>query len=55
MLFREHFSFGPNYKEDTAMIEIDLTKEEKENFDNSIKAVQALFDAAVKIDPELKS
>ncbi len=37
------------------VIEIDLTKEEKENFDNSIKAVQALFDAAVKIDPELKS
>ena len=37
------------------VIEIDLTKEEKENFDNSIKAVQALFDAAIKIDPELKS
>ena len=36
------------------VIEIDLTKEEKENFDNSIKAVQALFDAAIKIDPELK-
>ena len=36
------------------IIEIDLTKEEKQNFDNSIKAVQTLFDAAIKIDPSLK-
>ena len=28
--------------------------EEKDNFDNSIKAVKELFDAAKKIDPELK-
>ncbi len=36
------------------IIEIDLTKDEKQNFDNSIKAVQTLFDAAIKIDPSLK-
>ena len=30
------------------------TDEEKINFDNSIKAVQELFNAAKKIDPELK-
>ena len=36
------------------IVEIDLTKEEKVNFDNSIKAVQVLFDSAVKIDPSLK-
>jgi malate dehydrogenase len=36
------------------IIEIDLTKDEKQNFDNSINAVQTLFDAAIKIDPSLK-
>ena len=36
------------------VVEINLTKEEQINFDNSIKAVQSLFDAASKIDPELK-
>ena len=36
------------------IVEIDLTKEEKVNFDNSIKAVQVLFDSAIKIDPSLK-
>jgi len=35
------------------IIELKLSKEEKENFDNSIKAVQELFDAAKKIDPSL--
>ena len=36
------------------VIELDLSAEEKDNFDNSIKAVKELFDAAKKIDPELK-
>ena len=31
-----------------------LSAQEKENFDNSIKAVKELFDAAQKIDPDLK-
>ena len=35
-------------------IELDLTVEEKANFNNSIKAVKELFDAAKKIDPNLK-
>ena len=35
-------------------IEIKLEQKEKENFDISIKAVKELFDAAVKIDPDLK-
>jgi len=35
------------------IIELKLSNEEKENFDNSIKAVQELFDAAKKIDPSL--
>tara|TARA_B100000963_G_scaffold121297_1_gene105815 strand:+ start:416 stop:1372 length:957 start_codon:yes stop_codon:yes gene_type:complete len=35
------------------IIELKLSKEEKENFDNSIKAVQELFDAAKKIDTSL--
>ena len=36
------------------IIELELAGEEKINFDNSIKAVQELFNAAKKIDPELK-
>jgi malate dehydrogenase len=36
------------------IIELDLTKEEKQNFDKSIKSVQELFEAATKIDPGLK-
>ncbi len=36
------------------IIELNLSKEEKENFENSVKAVKELFDAAKKIDPELK-
>jgi malate dehydrogenase len=35
------------------IIELDLSKEEKENFNKSIQAVQELFDAAKKIDPKL--
>ena len=35
------------------IIEIELNDEEKINFKNSIKAVQDLFDAAKKIDPNL--
>ncbi len=35
------------------IIELDLTKEEKINFNNSIKSVKDLFDAAKKIDPSL--
>ncbi len=36
------------------VIELDLSAEEKDNFDNSIKAVKELFDAAKKIDPNLQ-
>jgi len=36
------------------VIELDLSAEEKDNFDNSIKAVKELFDAAKKIDPDLQ-
>ena len=35
------------------VIEIDLSVEEKKQFDNSIQAVQKLRDAAKKIDSEL--
>ncbi len=35
------------------IIELELSKDEKENFDKSIKSVQDLYDAAKKIDPEL--
>ena len=35
------------------IIELDLTSEEKENFEKSIKAVKELFNAAKKIDPTL--
>jgi len=35
------------------IIELDLTKEEKVNFNNSIKSVKDLFDTAKKIDPSL--
>jgi malate dehydrogenase len=35
------------------VIEIDLSIEEKKQFDNSIQAVQRLLDAAKKIDSEL--
>ena len=36
------------------IIELDLSADEKKNFDNSIKAVKELFDAAKKIDPDLQ-
>ena len=36
------------------IIEINLSAEEKINFEKSIKAVKDLFDAAKKIDPNLK-
>ena len=36
------------------IIEINLSEEEKNNFDISIKAVQDLFLAAIKIDSSLK-
>ena len=35
------------------VVEIDLTEDEKLNFNNSIKAVQELFTAAKKLDPNL--
>ena len=35
------------------IIELDLSIEEKENFNNSIKAVKELFEAAKRIDPDL--
>jgi malate dehydrogenase len=37
------------------VIEIKLNNKEKSNFDLSIKAVKELFDAAMKIDPDLKN
>ena len=36
------------------VVELTLDKNEKTNFDLSIKAVKKLFDSAVKIDPDLK-
>jgi malate dehydrogenase len=36
------------------VVEINLSEEEKNSFDNSINAVKELFAAAVKIDPNLK-
>ena len=35
------------------VVELNLTEKEKADFDNSIKAVKELFNAAKKIDPEL--
>jgi malate dehydrogenase len=35
------------------VIQLDLSSEEKQNFEKSIKAVKDLFDAAKNIDPEL--
>ena len=37
------------------VVELTLDKNEKTNFDLSIKAVKKLFDSAVKIDPDLKN
>tara|TARA_X000000950_G_scaffold47269_1_gene54616 strand:- start:2212 stop:3174 length:963 start_codon:yes stop_codon:yes gene_type:complete len=37
------------------VIELELSKEEKDNFNNSIKAVRELFEAAKKIDPTLNN
>ena len=36
------------------IIEIDLNNDEKENFNKSIEAVKSLYEAAIKIDPNLK-
>ena len=36
------------------IIKINLSDEEKKQFNYSIKAVQELFEIAVKIDPDLK-
>jgi malate dehydrogenase len=35
------------------IIELELTAEEKNNFENSVESVKELFDAAKKIDKEL--
>ena len=35
------------------VIELDLSVEEKENFEKSVRAVKDLFDSAKKIDPSL--
>ena len=35
------------------VVEIQLSKEEKANFDLSIEAVKKLFEAAIKIDKDL--
>ena len=36
------------------VVELKLDKDEKKNFENSIKSVQDLYKAAQKIDPNLK-
>ena len=36
------------------VVELKLEKDEKKDFENSIKSVQDLFNAAQKIDPSLK-
>ena len=36
------------------VVELNLTVEEKNNFQKSIKAVEELFNAAKKIDPSLQ-
>ena len=36
------------------VVELNLTAEEKDNFEKSIKAVEELFNAAKKIDPSLQ-
>ncbi len=36
------------------VVELNLSEQEKKDFENSIKAVQELFEAAKKIDPSLK-
>ena len=36
------------------VVEIDLSSEEKQNFDHSINAVKELFEAAKKIDVSIK-
>ena len=35
------------------VVEIKLDKDEKNNFETSIKAVKKLFEIAIKIDPDL--
>ena len=35
------------------IIELNLSAEEKSNFEKSVKTVKDLFDAAKKIDPDL--
>ena len=37
------------------IIELSLNKDEKANFDLSIKAVRELFDSAIKIDKDLSN
>ena len=37
------------------IIRLDLSKEEKSNFEASVNAVKDLFDAAIKIDKSLSS
>ena len=49
--FTKLYCDDPNVEK---VIELDLSAEEKNNFDNSIKAVKELFDAAKKIDPDLQ-
>ena len=50
-LVDETFRVGKNGIE--KVVEINLSSDEKKNFDNSMNAVQDLFDAAKKIDKEL--
>ena len=40
---------------DEKIIELNLSNNEKENFNSSIQAVKALFEAAKKINKDLKS
>ena len=40
---------------DLLIIEIDLSSEERKNFEKSVEAVKDLFEAAKKIDKELQN
>ena len=36
------------------IVELNLDKDEKKNFEHSINSVKSLYEAAIKIDPEIK-
>ena len=44
-----------DYFVDEKVLEIDISEDEKKQFNNSIKSVKELFQAAAKIDPLLNN